>query len=61
MGLHHAGELPSGLLPRRRQHQEVAVLREYDAPEIGCALQEKPVVIIGRAVLTGLDFLHQAI
>jgi hypothetical protein len=50
MGVHHAGELTSGLLPRRRQRQEVPVLREYDAPEGRRSLQEELVVTIGRAV-----------
>ena len=50
MGLHHTGELPSGLLPRRSQRQEIPVLREYYATEVRRSFQEELVVTIGRAV-----------
>lgn len=50
VGVHHAGELPSGLLPVRSQHQEIPILCEYDATEVRHSLQEELVVTIGRAV-----------
>ncbi len=42
MGAYHPGELPLGLLPHRRQRQEVPVVREYDAPEVRCLLHSLP-------------------
>ena len=50
VGVHHAGELPSGLLPRPRQYQEITVLREEDAAEVRRSLQELLVVTIGSTV-----------
>ena len=50
MGVHHPGKLPLGLLPVRRQRQEIPIVSESDATEVRCSLQEQFVVAIGPAL-----------